>query len=808
MHRSTDKAVRALAIGLVGIAVGVGGPVLAAPPSASKDKPAASREATTSDGGVSPSAIAQRFQEPRLEVAARPAFGASAGRFEAFTPMQTPPQEPMTLVWVMGGVTLAAFAGAALAAWTLSRTRRPDGSTGRAMTLGAKLSLSMGGLVTTLALTGTIALNAQRGVANNGIRVAEMASDADAVAQMERDLTRVRMSVRNFMLSNSSDDLARYSDAAAALDNRFDVLERVITNPERAAIVKGIHESADQYASAFASLVPVIDERNALVSTQMAPTAAQAESLLASAQDASERAGDASTTALLRDAEREFGEARVSFFKYLRFLQADMLAGARQRVANAVRLSNQAAEGAEDAQAQSLAGESHRALAFWSQRLEACTAAQAKRMAIEDEQLDKIAPQLVEGASKLVASLKGVQQTGVEDARKQVASARVQIGALVVVSLLVACAVATIIVRSITRTSARLVTTLSSIASRDLTLPATNSTASDEFGQLARATDAVLTSLRDVVGEVRSTSNQVAAAATEIAASSEEMARGMEQQSGQVQQISSAVQEMTASVQEVAQKSADAAGRAHSSGSSATEGEKVVEQTIVGMRSINEAVSASSSSVAELGKRGEQIGEIIKVINDIADQTNLLALNAAIEAARAGEHGRGFAVVADEVRKLAERTQRATEEVGESIRAIQQETRVAVDRMDAGTKQVVQGVEMAQTAGHSLRTIVSSAQDVAGLIRSIAASAEQQSAASEQISRNIESISSVTREATSGAAQAAQAASELSTKAEQLRAIVNRFKLAQGAPGDDSHASPRPRERAKAGAGPHASVAA
>ena len=300
----------------------------------------------------------------------------------------------------------------------------------------------------------------------------------------------------------------------------------------------------------------------------------------------------------------------------------------------------------------------------------------------------------------------------------------------------------------------------------------------DELGELGKWFNAFVVRIQDIMLHVRGSAQDVAAAATEIAASSEEMARGMDQQAEQVTQISSAVQEMAASVVEVGAKSATARDRAEASGRSATQGGQVVAETVAGMQSINEAVSASSASVTELGKRGEQIGEIIKVINDIADQTNLLALNAAIEAARAGEHGRGFAVVADEVRKLAERTQKATEEVGESIRAIQDETRTAVERMDGGTKQVEVGVQKAQAAGESLNMIVNNAKDVAVMIQTIAAAAEQQGSASEQISRSLENINSVTREATSGAAQAAQASSELSSKAEQLRELVSRFKLA------------------------------
>ncbi len=299
----------------------------------------------------------------------------------------------------------------------------------------------------------------------------------------------------------------------------------------------------------------------------------------------------------------------------------------------------------------------------------------------------------------------------------------------------------------------------------------------DEIGQLGKWFNQFVQKIHDVIAEVAGTSNEVAAAATQIAASSEEIAAGMNEQSQQVTQISSAVEEMSASVVEVARKSADASQNAVQSGELATAGGGVVDETINGMQAISGAVTASASSVEELGKRGEQIGQIIEVINDIADQTNLLALNAAIEAARAGEHGRGFAVVADEVRKLADRTTKATEEIGGSITAIQTGTTQAVERMEGGTEQVKSGVERATVAGENLEKIVSSARDVSAMVQSIAAAAEQQSASSEQVSKSAEQIASVARESGDGASQAAAAATDLSEKAEQMRSLVSRFKV-------------------------------
>ncbi|HCD31133.1 MAG TPA: hypothetical protein DER01_01920 [Phycisphaerales bacterium] len=188
-------------------------------------------------------------------------------------------------------------------------------------------------------------------------------------------------------------------------------------------------------------------------------------------------------------------------------------------------------------------------------------------------------------------------------------------------------------------------------------------------------------------------------------------------------------------------------------------------------------VNRAGEAIDGLGVRGEEIGQIIGVINDIADQTNLLALNAAIEAARAGEHGRGFAVVADEVRKLAERTMQATKEVTKSITAIQSETSHAVEQMGEGTQRVNQGVTHAEKAGNALEAIVNGSKLVSTMIQSIAAASDQQSTATQEISRSIDTINSVTRHSAEGAQQAASAAVQLSDKSERLRHLVGQFKL-------------------------------
>src|SRR5438105_3925065 len=277
-------------------------------------------------------------------------------------------------------------------------------------------------------------------------------------------------------------------------------------------------------------------------------------------------------------------------------------------------------------------------------------------------------------------------------------------------SFLLLLLVATRIIRSITEPLDSLSLRFKAMTeSNDLRLEV-DQDRNDEIGALGLCLNIFVSKMHDILIQIKQSAERVAEVTEDISNSAKGQAQGAESQNDQASQVATAMQQMSATVMEVSENSNRAAEAARKASETARHGGKIVDETLGKMRVIAAAVSTSSKKMEELAKGSDQIGRIIAVIDDIADQTNLLALNAAIEAARAGEQGRGFAVVADEVRKLAERTTMATKEIATMIEAVQGDTRLAVEAMEQGTRQVAKGVATTQKAGEALKEIIHMSQ--------------------------------------------------------------------------------------------------
>ena len=312
------------------------------------------------------------------------------------------------------------------------------------------------------------------------------------------------------------------------------------------------------------------------------------------------------------------------------------------------------------------------------------------------------------------------------------------------------------------------------IAAGDLVTPVDCSSAGQDslLGNISN----MQTTLRSMIGTITSNAEQVSSSAKQLLHASEEVADRARQQSDAASSMAAAVEEMAVSIDQVKENAEEAHGISQEAGILSQDGAKVIHGAATEMRKISEAVQSSSEIIEDLGSQSDQITSIVNTIKEIADQTNLLALNAAIEAARAGEQGRGFAVVADEVRKLAERTSMSTTEIAGMVSKIQNGTRSAVNSMQSGVSQVSNGVELANQAGDSINRIRDGAERVTQVVNSISDSIREQSAAGNQIAQKLETIAQMSEESAIAVTHTADAARHLQTLSASLHQAVAQFK--------------------------------
>jgi methyl-accepting chemotaxis protein len=335
---------------------------------------------------------------------------------------------------------------------------------------------------------------------------------------------------------------------------------------------------------------------------------------------------------------------------------------------------------------------------------------------------------------------------------------------------------ATYLGRHAAQRAERVVERLNAIADGDFTRT-TSITGRDEFAWMSWKCDAVQKNLSTIMRDVRTNSEQLATAAEKLSQITEQSRKGVTNQSQKTEQVATAMSEMSSTVHEVARNASNAAKAANDANEQARGGTSVVKNTIQSIEQLAIEVDRAAETINKLKEDSVNIGTVLDVIRGIAEQTNLLALNAAIEAARAGEQGRGFAVVADEVRTLASRTQQSTQEIQGMIERLQGGANLAVSAMTQGRNAARNSVDQAINAGQSLETINRHIDTIKEMNTQIANAAEGQSSTAEEINRNVVNISSISHETARSAEQTAQASEELARLAMQLQSQVSSFRV-------------------------------
>ncbi|QUP65647.1 methyl-accepting chemotaxis protein [Pseudomonas syringae Cit 7] len=363
-----------------------------------------------------------------------------------------------------------------------------------------------------------------------------------------------------------------------------------------------------------------------------------------------------------------------------------------------------------------------------------------------------------------------------EQASSEYDSAFNMVIGLLIAAILLTLVFAWMLIKSITTPIATALLAAETIAQGNLTRPISID-GTDEAGRLLLAMKTMQDKLRDTLQGISGSATQLASAAEELNAVTDESARGLVQQNDEIEQAATAVNQMTSAVEEVARNATSTSQASRSAATSAGDGRDLVQETVSAIERMSGDVQGTAELIISLANESRDIGKVLDVIRGLADQTNLLALNAAIEAARAGEAGRGFAVVADEVRALAHRTQQSTSEIERMISSIQTGTEQAVSSMRNSTERAESTLNIAKGAGQALNTINSAVEEINERNMVIASAAEEQAQVAREVDRNLVNIRDLSAQSTNGANQTSAASTELSRLAIDLNGMVARFAL-------------------------------
>nr|WP_104911539.1 methyl-accepting chemotaxis protein [Pseudomonas sp. LG1D9] len=632
--------------------------------------------------------------------------------------------------------------------------------------ISVNLKLGLGfGLV--LVLTSILALTGWTSLGN----LIDRSNWMSDITQLNASLTKLRIVRLQYMLANGDEDVAQ--NVQASLDSFAAQQQQLINSFKSPENLKLLNEQKDTITAYRQSLNKMREAyRNGNAARQTMGERADAAGLVIAALDRSVRQMPESSERFaqyeaINHAKEEFQVARYEVRGYTGNVNPQTEARAAAQIESAIN----GLKGLKDVFGQSQQTELsalENALGAYRSAVQAYKAANANIVLARQEMT-------VQGAD-IVSRSEALYDIQLQRRDAESAQARSLQLISTVLALLVGIIAALLITRQITRPLQETLAVVERIASGDLSHNI-QVTRRDELGVLQQGIQRMGTTLRELISGIRDGVTQIASAAEELSAVTEQTSAGVNSQKIETDQVATAMHEMTATVQEVARNAEQASQAASAADGQAREGDKVVAEAIAQIERLADEVARSTDAMAHLQQESNKIGSVMDVIKAVAEQTNLLALNAAIEAARAGEAGRGFAVVADEVRGLAQRTQKSTEEIEGLVAGLQNGTQQVANVMNNSRSLTDSSVELTRKAGVSLENITRTVSNIQSMNQQIAAAAEQQSAVAEEISRSIVNVRDVSEQTATASDETAKSSVELARLGSQLQQMVSHFRV-------------------------------
>lgn len=643
--------------------------------------------------------------------------------------------------------------------------------------LGKKMALSFGALLTLLSVVLTISILALTKTDQGLMSYGDLADDSNLAGELQANMLMVRMNVKNYLIAQDERSLQDYKNYLSKMNDLLQQAKDDIQEPSRVQLIQSISSSVITYQNAFDNVTRLIEQRNTAHDQRLIPSGEKMRRQIDNLIQSEYNNGN---TEAVYDASQVQKVMLTGRLYVAKFLQTNSKQDFDQALTNMDEAMKQVLPNLEKnlftTQHLAMLTEFKQAHSDYVAAMRDINRMITQRNELISQVLDIEGPNVASQVEQVKLSIIGDQNAlGAEVERNTDSSIQLTL-ILSVAAVVLGVVAAYLLTVNITKPIQAAVGAANKLAQGDLTIQvATNRT--DETGTLLNAIQNTANHLTEMISTIHSASAELASASEELAVVTDQTTQGIIQQETETDMVATAMNEMATTVHDVASNAAKAADAANDADKQAEQGAKVVAQTVNSIGSLSESVNLSSEKLHMVQQDVVNISSILDVIRAIADQTNLLALNAAIEAARAGEQGRGFAVVADEVRSLAARTQGSTSEIQSIIEQLQSGTKSSVEVMNQVKSLADDCVDQASRTGGVLQLITDAVGVINDMNMQIASASEQQSTVAETINENVVNVKRIAQENAVASNQTRSSSTEIARLADQLNELVTQFKL-------------------------------